>query len=169
MYTYKNISTTNLEDIFLSYAIDVNVYLTPEGNKSYFDYVNSIQEALRLDKFESWKDFYTFMAESSLCCDKHLSNVVRLEQIHLFEPDRPTLCWYGCNPTFGTDKRFYGIVPILFSDETKTNFTPVFHTDGDLLFFEFSKDFAKYLFDEQWDYEGEFEFNTLEFVDKPQE
>lgn len=169
MYVYKNITTTNLEDIFLSYAMDVNVYLTPESNESYMDYLNSIQEQYGLDKFETWKDYYNFMIDGILTCDKHLSNVVRMEGIHLFGDNKPTLCWYGCNPTFNLDKRFYGIVPILFSDETKENCTPVFHTDGDYLFFEFSKDYAEYLNYEVWNYKDKFEYNCLELTDDSQE
>lgn len=169
MYVYKDIVTTDIEDIFLGYAMDVNVFLTSESNKAYFDYVNAVQEQLQLDKFESWKDYYQFMVEQSFCCDKQLSHVIRMEKIHLFGENAPTLCWYGCNPTFGTDKRYSGIIPLLFSDETKQKCTPVFHSDGDFLFLEFSKDYAEYLNQELWHYGDKFEYNCLELTDDSQE
>lgn len=166
MYVYKNICTTNIEEIFLNYALDVNVYLTPESNQGFMEYLNSIQKKFNLNEFKNWKDYYNFITESILFCDKHLSSVIRMENVHLFDPDRPTLCWYGCNPTFGTKDNFYGIVPILFSNETKEKCTPIFNTDGDYLFFEFSKEYAEYLNEEIWHYGDSFKYNCLDLIEE---
>ena len=162
MYTFKNITNPKLEDNFLNFAVDVVVYLTPESNEAIFKAINEQQTACGQKEFESWKDYYNAFLEI-FGCDIGFSHIERMENIHLFGSDEPTLCWFGANPDFGSDERYYGLMPILFSDETKTKITPVWYVNHDILFFEFSEEFAAYMNETCWHYK-DYEFRELEIV-----
>lgn len=165
IYIYKNIESADIEQVFLFYALDVNLYLTPESNVGLFAAMNEYLEKNNLPVFNSWRDYYDCASKDIYGCDQNISKIVRMEQIHIFGEEAPTLCWYGLNPTFGTDKRYYGFIPILFSSEDKEQMTPVYATNGQPLFFEFTEDYATYLNDTFWHYE-DFEYNELNINSK---